>query len=179
MPDPDPLDPLRLQIDQIDQQLIELLNSRARIVVQIGKLKQSQGTPIYAPDREKAILDRVRSLNRGPLSDRCLEAVYREVMSGSFALEKPLRIGFLGPPGSFSHAAAISKFGSSVDYVPLADIPGVFEAVIRGHADYGLAPIENSLHGGVIDTLDAFLHHSARICAEVLTTIHHNLLANE
>src|SRR5579872_340399 len=100
----DPLDPLRAKIDEIDRQLIELLNARASIVVEIGKLKQSQGTPIYAPDREKAVLDRVRSLNRGPLSDRCLEAVYREVMSGSFALEKPLRIGFLGPEGSFSHA---------------------------------------------------------------------------
>ena len=175
---PDPLDPLRLQIDQIDQQLIELLNSRARIVVQIGKLKQSQGTPIYAPDREKAILDRVRSLNRGPLSDRCLEAVYREVMSGSFALEKPLRIGFLGPEGSFSHAASVSKFGSSVDYVPLSAIPAVFEEVVRGHVDYGLVPVENSIGGGIVDTLDAFTSSSAKICAEVLLTVHHNLLSN-
>jgi len=179
MPDPDPLDPLRLQIDQIDKQLIELLNSRARIVVQIGKLKQTQGTPIYAPDREKVILDRVRSLNRGPLSDRCLEAVYREVMSGSFALEKPLRIGFLGPEGSFSHAASVSKFGSSVDYVPLSAIPAVFEEVVRGHVDYGLVPVENSIGGGIVDTLDAFTSSSAKICAEVLLTVHHNLLAKE
>ena len=100
-------------------------------------------------------------------------------MSGSFALEKQLRIGYLGPAGSFSHAAAIGKFGSSVEYMPLTEIVGVFEAVIRGHCDYGLVPIENSLHGGVIDTLDAFLHHSARVCAEVLITIHHNLLAKE
>src|SRR5580692_6140127 len=178
MPDPDPLDPLRLQIDQIDKQLIELLNSRARIVVQIGKLKQTQGTPIYAPDREKAILDRVRSLNRGPLSDRCLEAVYREVMSGSFALEKPLRIGFLGPEGSFSHAASVLKFGSSVDYVPLADIPAVFEEVVRGHIDYGLVPVENSIGGGIVDTLDAFLNSSAKICAEVKITVHHYLLSS-
>src|SRR5580692_1610420 len=179
MPDPDPLDPLRLQIDQIDKQLIELLNSRARIVVQIGKLKQTQGTPIYAPDREKAILDRVRSLNRGPLSDRCLEAVYREVMSGSFALEKPLRVGFLGPEGSFSHAASVRRFGSSVEYVPLSAIPAVFQEVVRGHVDYGLVPVENSIGGGIVDTLDAFLSSSAKICAEVLINIHHNLLANQ
>ena len=179
MADPDPLDPLRLQIDQIDKQLIELLNSAGGIVVQIGKLKQTQGTPIYAPDREKAILDRVRSLNRGPLSDRCLEAVYREVMSGSFALEKPLRIGFLGPEGSFSHAASVSKFGSSVDYVPLSAIPAVFEEVVRGHVDYGLVPVENSIGGGIVDTLDAFTSSSAKICAEVLLTVHHNLLAKE
>jgi len=175
----DPLDPLRARIDDFDHQIVALLNERAKVVVEIGRHKQASGAPIYAPDREKAVLERVRKINAGPLSDRCLEAVYRELMSGSFALEKPLRIGFLGPAGSFSHAASIEKFGSSVDYVPLSDIPGVFEAVIRGHADYGLVPIENSIHGGVIDTLDAFLHHSARVCAEVLTTIHHNLLANE
>jgi chorismate mutase/prephenate dehydratase len=111
------------------------------------------------------------------LADRCLEAVYRELMSGSFALEKPLRIGFLGPIGSFSHAATVRKFGSSVEYVDLADISSDYEEVVRGHTDYGMVPVENSIHGGVIDTLDAFLHSSARICAEVKITIHHNLLA--
>jgi chorismate mutase / prephenate dehydratase len=179
MPNPGPLDELRLKIDQIDQQIVELLNARARVVVEIGKLKQSSGSQIYAPDREKAVLERVRSLNQGPLSDRSLEAVYREVMSGSFALEKPLRIGFLGPEGSFSHAASVSKFGSSVDYVPLSNIPAVFEEVVRGHVDYGLVPVENSIGGGIVDTLDAFLNSSAKICAEVLLTVHHNLLANE
>jgi chorismate mutase/prephenate dehydratase len=179
MSEPGPLEPLRAKIDQIDQQIVELLNARARVVVEIGKLKQSQGTQIYAPDREKAVLEWVRSLNQGPLSDRSLEAVYREVMSGSFALEKPLRIGFLGPEGSFSHAASVSKFGSSVDYVPLSNIPAVFEEVVRGHVDYGLVPVENSIGGGIVDTLDAFLSSSAKICAEVLLTVHHNLLANE
>src|SRR5205085_6287115 len=116
---------------------------------------------------------------RGPLLDRTLDAVYRELMSGSFALEKPLRIAYLGPEGTFSHAAAAAKFGSSVEYVPLADIPAVFEEVVRGHADYGLVPVENSIGGGVVDTLDAFLSSSAKICAEVLITIHHNLLARE
>src|SRR5213078_5183629 len=130
-------------------------------------------------DREKAVLDKVRRLNKGPLANRCLEAVYRELMSGSFALEKPLRIGFLGPDGTFSHAAAVRKFGSSVDYVPLADIPAVFEEVVRGHADYGLVPVENSIGGGIVDTLDAFLTSSAKICAEVLITVHHNLLSNQ
>jgi chorismate mutase / prephenate dehydratase len=177
MSQPDPLEPLRKQIDALDIKIVELLNDRARVVVEVGKVKQSSGDPIYAPDREKAVLDKVRHLNQGPLPDRCLEAVYRELMSGSFALEKPLRIGFLGPQGSFSHAAAVRKFGSSVECVALTDISGVFEEVARGHIDYGLVPVENSLHGGVIDTLDAFLHSSARICAEVLITIHHHLLA--
>jgi chorismate mutase/prephenate dehydratase len=173
------LETLRAKIDSIDSQLVELLNERAKIVVEVGKLKTSRNVPIYAPDREKAVLEKVRQLNRGPLPHRSLEAIYRELMSGSFALEKPLRIGFLGPEGSFSHAAAVMKFGQSVEYVPLADIPAVFEEVVRGHSDLGMVPVENSIHGGVVDTLDAFLASSARICAEVNITIHHNLLAKE
>ncbi len=173
------LDALRRQIDELDHKIVDLLNDRARIVVDIGKLKQQHNTPIYSPDREKMVLEKVRKLNHGPLPDRCLDAVYRELMSGSFALEKPLRIGFLGPTGTFSHWASVQKFGSSVTHVPLADIPSVFDEVIRGHIDYGLVPVENSLHGGVVDTLDAFLTSSAKICAEVKVTIHHNLLARE
>ncbi len=171
------LNALRQQIDSLDSQIVELLNERAGVVVDIGKLKQQTNAPIYAPDREKIVLQKVRSLNKGPLPDRCLEAVYRELMSGSFALEKPLRIGFLGPTGTFSHSAALRKFGSSVQYVALSDIPSVFEEVVRGHIDYGLVPVENSIGGGIVDTLDAFLNSSARICAEVRITIHHYLLA--
>ncbi len=178
-PDAARLDEMRRQIDDLDAQLVELLNARARVVVEVGKYKQLNNVPIYAPDREKAVLEKVRRFNSGPLPNRCLEAVYRELMSGSFALEKPLRIGFLGPAGSFSHLASVRKFGSSVEYVPLADINAVFEEVVRGHVDYGLAPVENSIHGGVHDTLDSFLTSSARICAEVQITIHHNLLARE
>jgi chorismate mutase/prephenate dehydratase len=178
-PDNSSLEDLRRQIDALDDQIVPLLNARAQIVVQIGKLKQQSGVPIYAPDREKAVLEKVRKINKGPLANRSLEAVYRELMSGSFALEKPLRIGFLGPEGTFSHAAAVRKFGSSVEYLPMADILSVFEEVVRGHIDYGLVPVENSIGGGVIDTLDAFLHSSAKICAEVLITVHHNLLAKE
>ncbi|HSU68032.1 MAG TPA: chorismate mutase, partial [Tepidisphaeraceae bacterium] len=107
------LESLRQQIDLLDGKIVDLLNDRARVVVKIGRLKQQNNAPIYAPDREKAVLDKVRRLNRGPLPDRCLEAVYRELMSGSFALEKPLRIAYLGPEGTFSHAASVRKFGSS------------------------------------------------------------------
>jgi len=174
---PEPLEPLRKQIDVLDRQIVELLNARARVVVEVGKIKQQQNISIYAPDREKAVLEKVRNLNAGPLPNRCLEAVYRELMSGSFALERPLRIGFLGPEGTFSHEAAMMKFGASVDYTPLADIPAVFEEIVRGHIDYGLVPVENSIGGGVIDTLDAFLSSSARICAEVLVNVHHNLMS--
>jgi len=173
------LDELRAEVDRFDQQIVDLLNARARVVVEIGRIKQRTAAPIYAPDREKHVLARLRELNKGPLPDRSLEAVYRELMSGSFALEKPLRIGYLGPEGSFSHAAAARKFGNSVEYVPLADIQSVFDEVVRAHIDYGLVPVENSLQGGIVETLDAFLTSSVRICAELLVAVHHNLLAKE
>jgi chorismate mutase/prephenate dehydratase len=157
---------------------VELLNARAAVVVSVGKAKRASGVQIYAPDREKAVLDRVAELNKGPLPPRTLQAIYRELMSGSFALEQPLRVGYLGPEGSFSHLAAMRKFGASIEYLPLADIRAVFEEVVRGHVDLGLVPIENSVGGGVIDTMDAFVENDVRVCAEVLVEVHHNLLAN-
>ncbi len=169
---------LRQQIDQLDQKIVQLLNERAEVVVQVGKTKAVDGTPIYAPDREHAVLQRITELNRGPLPPKTLQAIYRELMSGSFALEKPLRIGYLGPQGSFSHLASMRKFGASVEHRPLADIRAVFEEVIRGHCDLGMVPVENSVGGGVIDTLDAFVESPVTICAEVLVEIHHNVLAN-
>ena len=103
------LNDLRKRIDALDEKIVKLLNERAEVVVEVGKLKQQNKLPIYAPEREKAVLQKIRSLNEGPLQDRCLDAVYRELMSGSFVLEKPLRIAFLGPQGTFSHAAAVRK----------------------------------------------------------------------
>lgn len=172
------LEELRRQIDAIDEQLVEMLNQRARVVIEIGRLKSAGGAPIYAPDREKQVLEKIRAANRGPLPDKTLAAIYRELMSGSFALEKPLRIAYLGPEGSYSHLAATGKFGASVEYEPVTDIRGVFEEVSREHADFGVVPIENSVGGGVIDTLDALIETDIQICAEINRAIHHNLLAN-
>ena len=178
----DPLHPLRERIDELDHRIVELLNARARIVVDIGKIKHQAGTAVYAPDREKVVLERIRAANKavgGPLPNSCLEAIYRELMSGSFALEKPLRIAFLGPQGSYSHLASVKKFGSSVEHVPLTDIAAVFKEVDRGHADLALVPIENSTVGGIIESMDAFLEtRSVTIVAEVLVSIHSHLLAN-
>ena len=157
---------------------MKLLNERARVVVEIGKLKNQTDKPIYAPDREKAVFDKIMKANEGPLPDRSLVAIWRELMSGSFALERPLRIGYLGPGGSFSHSAAMLKFGQSVEYEPLADIASIFDEVSKGHCDLGLAPVENSIGGGVIETLDALVDSNVKVCAEVLMAIHQNLLAN-
>ncbi len=172
------LEELRNRIDEIDSQLVELLNERSRVVVEVGKLKNKSDRPIYAPDREKQVLDKIKKTNRGPLPDRTLVAIWREMMSGSFLLEKPLRIAYLGPGGSFSHTAAMLKFGQSVDYESLADIRSIFDEISKGHCDLGIVPIENSTGGGVIETLDALIETDVKVCAEVQMAIHHNLLAN-
>ncbi|MBZ0171025.1 MAG: chorismate mutase [Phycisphaerales bacterium] len=171
---------LRREIDRLDARLVKLLNERAGAVVEIGKLKRGSNTPIYAPHREAEVLERVLAANAGPLSDRAIEGIYRELMSGSFALEQPLRIGYLGPPGSQSHVAAVKQFGASVEYDDLHEIAGVFTEVRHKHVNYGLVPIENSTGGGIVETLDAFTAHAGHlsIYAEVQITIHHALLAN-
>lgn len=174
------LDTLRQRIDDIDHRLVALLNERARVVVEIGQLKRGTGVPIYAPHREAEVLRRALAANQGPLPARTIEGVYRELMSGSFALERPLRIGYLGPPGTFSHAAATAHFGSSVEFADLPDIAGVFHEVRRGHIDYGVVPIENSTGGGIVEALDAFLDMNGEVTiyAEILIGIHHNLLGS-
>ncbi len=172
------LEELRNRIDEIDLQLVKLLNERARVVVDIGKLKNKTAKPVYAPDREKEVLARIVETNEGPLPDKCLAAIWRELMSGSFVLERPLRIAYLGPGGSFSHTAAMLKFGQSVEYESVTDITSIFEEVSKGHCDLGLAPVENTMGGGVIETLDALIDSNVKVCAEVLMAIHHNLMGN-
>lgn len=186
MPDQNPepvqgsLDDLRRQVDEADQQLVDLLNRRASIVARIGLVKQRDGVPIYAPHRESAVLKKALERNKGPLLDRTIEGIYRELMSGSFAIEQPLRIGYLGPKGSFSHVASQAHFGSSVTFEAVTDIESVFDEVRRGHVDYGLVPIENSTGGGITETLDAFRDSKGEVFvyAEALVTIRHNLLSN-
>jgi chorismate mutase/prephenate dehydratase len=179
-PNPAELDELRRSIDRLDTQLIDLLNERASVVKRIGDIKRGTGVPIYAPHREAEVLTRVLQKSRGPLPARTIEAIYKELMSGSFALEQPLRIGYLGPPGSFSHVAAVRQFGSSVEHDPLDRIGSVFTEVRHGHIDYGLVPIENSIFGGITETLDEFLVSKGEVTiyAEVQIEVHHTLLSH-
>lgn len=174
------LSELRAQIDQLDQQLVDLLNARAKLVVDVGAFKRGSGTPIYAPHREAEVLAKALSRSTGPLPPRTIEGVYRELMSGSFALEQPLRIGFLGPPGSYSHQASVKQFGSSVDFEDLQLIGGVFTEIRRGHVNYGLVPIENSIGGGITETLDALAENAGHVWvyAEVQISIKHMLLTD-
>lgn len=168
----------REQIDQIDRQLVELLCQRADVVAKVGETKRAVGLPVYAPHREREVIDRAVQRNRGPLSDRTVEAVFREIMSGSFRLELPIRVGFLGPPGTFSHLAAKRHFGSSVECVDLGSIDAVFAEVEGGRIDFGLAPYENSIGGSIVDTLEAFQSHRVRACAEALINVSQCFMAN-
>jgi chorismate mutase/prephenate dehydratase len=170
------IDELRTKIDRVDQELLRLMNDRAEVAAEIGKLKNSGGLSAYAPAREDEVLSRVLTQNKGPLPDRCIRAVFGELISGSRAMEKDLRVAYLGPAYSYSHLAAIHRFGQSVELVPVGSIAAVFEEINRRHADFGIVPVENSTDGRVGDTLDMFARLPARICGEVQLRIHHNLL---
>ena len=167
---------IRRKIDQLDREIVGQLNQRADLALEIGKLKNSSGQPVYAPHREEEVLGAVARHNPGPLSEQCIRAVFRELISGSRAIEKRMRVAFLGPEYSYSHLASIYRFGKDVDSVAVGTISAVFEEVDNGHADYGLVPIENSTDGRVADTLDMFTKKRVRICAEVNLHIHHHLL---
>ena len=171
------LSSLRKKIDTVDDQIISLLNERASVVKQVGKLKEKSGEGVYAPDRETQIYKNISNKNKGPLSDKALKAIYREVMSGSLALEKSLTIAYLGPEATFTHLAAIKKFGSQVKYSPCHSITEVYRDVELSRSDYGVVPIENSTEGAVSHTLDMFISSELKICSEVLLEISHNLMA--
>lgn len=168
---------LRNKIDALDQRIVSLLNARARLALQIGKLKQATTDEVYVPAREKAVLDHVQRSNRGPLGKEALRAIYREIMSSALALERRLRVAYFGPATTFTHQAARRRFGASVDYVDCETIADVFESVQKGQADYGVVPIENSTEGAVTHTLDEFVRTPLRICAEIYLPIAHHLMA--
>lgn len=178
MTDQNDIQQLRERIDSIDARLVELLNERANIVVSVGESKREDDTPVYAPHRERQVLNRVLAANKGPLRDRAIEAIWRELMSDSFRLEQGVSIGFLGPSGSFSHLAAVRHFGSSVEFKEFKDIPAVFRDVQAGNCTYGLVPYENSTGGSITDTLDAFGEYDVTVYAEAMISISHCLLSN-
>src|SRR5687767_5091907 len=159
---------LRQAIDKLDAQIVKVLNERTRHVLEIGTLKLKAGEEIYAPQRELAVLTRLQKLNKGPITNDSLRAIYREIMSSALSLEKSLNIAYLGPEATFTHQAAIRKFGSSLNYVPQKTIPDVFSEVSRNRADYGVVPVENSTEGVVTNTLDMFVESDLRIVAQIV-----------
>ncbi|MCF6158522.1 MAG: prephenate dehydratase [wastewater metagenome] len=172
------IDSLRREIDVVDAKIVELLNERARIVLKIGEIKKQNGSQVYVPNREQEVYSRITSQNKGPLSNECLTAIYRELMAGSLALEKAIKVSYLGPEGTFSYFAARQKFGSSVEYIPARGIDDVFRDVASGRCDYGIVPVENSTEGGIRETLNMFVEFDVKVCAEIIFPIHHCLIAN-
>ena len=167
---------LRSKIDRLDREIVKLINQRAQYALRIGKIKNSEGQQVYAPAREEEVLARVLELNKGPLSAECVRSIFRELISGSRAVETELRVAFLGPAYSYSHLAALERFGQCVNQVPVGSISAVFEEVNRGHAQYGIVPLENSTDGRIADTLEMFTRLPVKICGEVQMWIHHCLL---
>lgn len=168
----------RRRIDELDREIVRLLNERASCAKQVGQAKHATERAVYAPDRERQVLDRVADANAGPLSRTAIQGIYREIISACRALERQITVAYWGPPASNTHVAARMRFGSGVDFLETDSVSGVFAEVERRRADFGVIPVENSTEGVVARSLDPFLQCSLQICAEIYVPIQHNLLSN-
>lgn len=168
----------RKAIDRLDAQIVRLLNERTRHVLAIGEIKRKAGEEIYVPARERLVLNRIARLNPGPMTNEQLRAVYREVMSSALALEKTLTIAYLGPQATFTHQAAIKRFGSSLQYSAQKTIADVFTEVSKHRADYGVVPVENTTEGVVTHTLDMFVDSDLKIVSQIVLRIQQCLMSN-
>ncbi len=168
---------LRVKIDDIDQNILDLLNKRANIALDVGKAKQTKNLNIHSPEREKEILNRLKKTNPGPFPADALKLIYEEILSASLSLQQPLKVAYLGPSATFTHLAARRQFGSSTEFLPESTIKAVFEAVYRGRSQYGVVPVENSTEGVVNYTLDMLLDSDLKIAFEIMLEISHNLLS--
>lgn len=179
MADTDDLARIRVRIDELDRQLLDLISERARCAQEVARVKRETDpdAEFYRPEREARVLRRILEQNRGPLSDEEMARLFREIMSACLALEAPLTIAFLGPEGTFTQEATLKHFGHSVQTRPLNSIPEVFREVEAGASQYGVVPIENSTEGVVSHTLDMFLQSPLKISGEVELRIHHHLMA--
>jgi len=166
----------RAAIDKIDTQIVKLLNRRTKHVLDIGQAKLASGKAIFQPDREQALLRRICKLSDGVLPDESLRHIYREVMSSSIALQKGFKIAFLGPEATYTHQAAVLRFGTSLAYVPQKTIAEVFSEVEKNRAEYGVVPVENTTEGVVTHTLDMFVDSELKIIAQIIMPIEHCLV---
>jgi chorismate mutase/prephenate dehydratase len=173
------LDELRRAIDATDDELLRLLNERARLVKQVGEIKAALKQPFYVPERERQIVSRLEEANSGPFPTEAIRAVFSEVISACLSLEHPLRVAFLGPEATFTHMAARTRFGLSARYVPAATIAGVFAEIEKGLADLGVVPVENSTDGVVNSTLDMFIDSPLKVSAEIVLDINQCLLTRD
>jgi chorismate mutase / prephenate dehydratase len=177
-PKPD-LATVRAEIDGIDRQIQALIADRAKWARQVGRAKGRLAAAVdyYRPEREAQVLRRVVDRNEGPLADAVLVRLFREIMSACLAQQEPLKVGYLGPEGTFSQQAVLKHFGHSARGYPLANVDEVFDEVAAGHADFGVVPVENSGQGTIQSTLDMFLSSPLKICGEVELHVHQYLLS--
>jgi chorismate mutase/prephenate dehydratase len=179
MPDADALAELRSRIDAIDRELLDALNRRSRLAMQVGEIKQKDGSVAFRPEREAQVIQGLKRDNAGPLKTDSIAPIWREIMSACRALETPTRVAYLGPAGTFSELAALGFFGSTIVKVPCASIDEVFRATTAGGADFGVVPVENSTEGVIARSLDLLLSSPLVILGETSLAIEHNLLRRE
>src|ERR687893_1905707 len=175
----DEMGALRAGIDSVDEEIVRLLDRRARLACRIGEIKQENGLQAYAPARERAVLNRVTALSAGDFPREGLEEVFREIISSSISLEARLKIAYLGPEATFTHEAALRSFGASVELEPQATVAEVFTRVERGEAGHGIVPVENSMEGAVTHTLDELMNSPLKVCGEVYLPVSQNLISAE
>ena len=168
---------LRAAIDRTDDDILARLNHRARLVSEVADLKTALEVPFYVPSRERQIADRLSATNPGPFPTEAIRSVFQEIFSACLTLERRVRVAYLGPEGTFSQMAVKQQFGLAARATPIGSIPGVFEEVERGNADFGVVPVENTTEGGIIHTFDTFLDSDLKISAEIAVQIHMCLLA--
>lgn len=171
------LSDLRKHIDEIDSQILQLLNRRAEVAIEVGRLKSAQNLTFHVPQREEEIYDRLAASNTGPFPSQALRPVFREVISACLSLEHPLRVAYLGPLATFAHLAAMERFGLSAQFLAMRSIAEVFSEVEKDNADYGVVPVENSTEGVVSHTLDMFVDSPLLICGEVVVEAALHLLS--
>ena len=174
------IDDFREKIDKIDSNILKLLNKRATFALGIGHEKMKAGKHhFHVPHREKAIFKRLEKINTGPFTNKAIFPIFREILSATLCLEKPLTIAYLGPEGTFSHLAGAHEFGKSVHYQPQNSIEDVFKAVEKKMTDYGIVPVENSIEGTVNNTLDMLIQTTLNVTGEIIMSVSHYLLSLE
>jgi len=166
----------RKEIQRLDRELLRLISDRAKAAQKLAKTRQQDGTALYDLSEEQRELSELLGQNKGPLNEAALQSIFREVLGTVRTLVKPVRVSYLGPKYSFSHLAAINRFGDGPDLTPVATIKAVFESIHFHQTDFGIVPIENSTDGRIVDTLDMFARLPSRITGEVELAIHHHLL---
>ena len=172
------MDLLRKRIDAVDAKLVALMDERARLAREIGEFKMQKGLSFFDPSRQKTVIQKALERSAGDFPQAGFKTVFAEIMSHCLALERPIRVGYLGPEATFSHMAARKEFGSAHDFQPLTSVADVFTAVQNDWVDYGIAPIENSTGGIVYNTLDLFAEFDLKVCSEIMMPIHVHLLGH-